>query len=158
VAAAVLLAGTALLLADYMVARNAVMDNLADNRVVTALRGAGGRAGPILGVPVREQVSATSYVAALSRRRALNAYNQTPAPWLNERMRQLQPISRGRVDPAALEVLRGTGTTQVVVINEPHIYQPGQWRQVVDKLVASGHFRLALTDGPFALLELTGQP
>jgi len=45
VAAAVLLAGTALLLADYMVARNAVMDNLADNRVVTALRGAGGRAG-----------------------------------------------------------------------------------------------------------------
>jgi hypothetical protein len=158
VAAAVLLAGTALLLADYMVARNAVMDNPADNRVVTALRGAGGRAGPILGVPVREQVSATSYVAALSRRRALNAYNQTPAPWLNERMRQLQPISRGRVDPAALEVLRGTGTTQVVVINEPHIYQPGQWRQVVDKLVASGHFRLALTDGPFALLELTGQP
>jgi len=158
VAAAVLLAGTALLLADYMVARNAVMDNLADNRVVTALRGAGGRAGPILGVPVREQVSATSYVAALSRRWALNAYNQTPAPWLNERMRQLQPISRGRVDPAALEVLRGTGTTQVVVINEPHIYRPGQWRQVVDKLVASGHFRLALTDGPFALLELTGQP
>jgi hypothetical protein len=126
--------------------------------VVTALRGAGDRAGPILGVPVREQVSATSYVAALSRRRALNAYNQTPAPWLNERMRQLQPISRGRVDPAALEVLRGTGTTQVVVINEPHIYQPGQWRRVVDKLVASGHFRLALTDGPFALLELTGQP
>jgi hypothetical protein len=158
VAAAVLLAGTALLLADYMVARNAVMDNPADNRVVTALRGAGGRAGPILGVPVREQVSATSYVAALSRRWALNAYNQTPAPWLNERMRQLQPISRGRVDPAALEVLRGTGTTQVVVINEPHIYRPGQWRQVVDKLVASGHFRLALTDGPFALLELTGQP
>jgi hypothetical protein len=158
VAAAVLLAGTALLLADYVVARNAVMDNLADNRVVTALRGAGDRAGPILGVPVREQVSATSYVAALSRRRALNAYNQTPAPWLNERMRQLQPISRGRVDPAALEVLRGTGTTQVVVINEPHIYQPGQWRRVVDKLVASGHFRLALTDGPFALLELTGQP
>jgi hypothetical protein len=158
VAAAVLLAGTALLLADYVVARNVVMDNLADNRVVTALRGAGDRAGPILGVPVREQVSATSYVAALSRRRALNAYNQTPAPWLNERMRQLQPISRGRVDPAALEVLRGTGTTQVVVINEPHIYQPGQWRRVVDKLVASGHFRLALTDGPFALLELTGQP
>jgi hypothetical protein len=158
VAAAVLLAGTALLLADYVVARNAVMDNLADNRVVTALRGAGDRAGPILGVPVREQVSATSYVAALSRRRALNAYNQTPAPWLNERMRQLQPISRGRVDPAALEVLRGTGTTQVVVINEPHIYRPGRWRRVVDKLVASGHFRLALTDGPFALLELTGQP
>ena len=44
------------------------------------------------------------------------------------------------------------------MINEPHIYQPGQWRQDVDKRVASGHFRLALTDGPFALLELTGQP
>ncbi|HZA80767.1 MAG TPA: hypothetical protein VFC13_04745 [Actinomycetes bacterium] len=158
VAAAALLAGTALLLADYVVGRNVVMDNLAGNRVVAALRAAGDRAGPILGVPVREHVSATSYVAALSRRRALNAYNQTPAPWLNRRMRQLQPISRGRAGPTALEVLRGTGATQVVVLNEPHVYRPGQWRQVVDKLVASGHFRLALTDGPFALLELTGPP
>jgi hypothetical protein len=157
VAAVALLAGTALLLGDYVVARNVVMDNLADNRVVTALRAAGDRAGPILGVPVREQVSATSYVAALSRRRALNAYNQTPAPWLNERMRRLQPISRGRAGPAALAVLRATGTTQVVVINEPHVYRPGQWRRVVDRLVASGRFRLVLTDGPFALLELTGR-
>jgi hypothetical protein len=158
VAAAALLAGTVLLLADYAVARNVVMDDVAGNRVVTALRAAGDRAGPILGVPVRQQVSATSYVAALSRRRALNAYNQTPAPWLNERMRQLQPITRGRAVPAALEVLRATGTTQLVVINEPHVYQPGQWRQVVDRLVASGQFRLALTDGPFALLELAGRP
>ena len=158
VAAAVLLAGTALLLADYMVARNAVMDNLADNRVVTALWGAGARAGPILGVPVREQVSATSYVAALSRRRALNAYNQTPAPWQDERMIQLAPIAAGRPDPAALALLRATGTTQVVVINEPHVYAPGMWRAVVDRLVASGSFRLVTTDGPFALLELTGRP
>jgi hypothetical protein len=158
VAAAALLAGTVLLLADYAVARNVVMDDLAGNRVVTALRAAGDRAGPILGVPVREQVSATSYVAALSRRRALNAYNQTPAPWQNQRMRRLQPIGGGRAVPAALEVLRSTGTTQVVVINEPHVYPPGRWRQVVDRLVASGHFRLVLTDGPFALLELTSQP
>jgi hypothetical protein len=135
-----------------------VLEEVAGNGGGAALRGAGDRAGPILGVPVREQVSATSYVAALSRRRALNAYNQTPAPWLNERMRRLQPLGRGRAVPAAVEVLRGTGTTQVVVINEPHIYKPGQWRQVVDRLVASGHFRLALTDGPFALLELTGRP
>jgi hypothetical protein len=158
VAAAALLAGTALLLADYAVARNVVMADLSGNRVVTALRAAGDRAGPILGVPVRDQVSATSYVAALSRRRALNAYNQTPAPWHNRRMRQLQPIGGGRAVPAALEVLRSTGTTQLVVINEPHVYQPGRWRQVVDRLVASGHFRLVLTDGPLALLELTDQP
>jgi hypothetical protein len=158
VAAAALLAGTALLLADYVVARNVVMDDLAGNRVVAALRAAGDRPGPILGVPVREQVSATSYVAALSGRRALNAYNQTPAPWLDERMRRLQPIGHGRAEPAALEILRGTGTTQVVVVNEPHTYRPGRSRQVVDRLVASGHFRLALTDGPLTLLELTGQP
>jgi hypothetical protein len=158
VAAAALLAGTVLLLADYVVARNLVMEDVAGNRVVAALRAAGDRAGPILGVPVRDQVSATSYVAALSRRRALNAYNQTPAPWLEERMRRLQPIASGRADPAALAILRQTGTTQVVVINEPHIFEPGRWREVVDRLVASGHFRLALTDGPLALLEVTGRP
>jgi hypothetical protein len=156
VAAAVLLAGTALLLADYVVARNAVMDNLADNRVVTALRGAGDRAGPILGVPVREQVSATSYVAALSRRRALNAYNQTPAPWLPDRLRRLAPLNRGQADEDALEVLRVTGTAQLVVINEPLALTPGQWRSTVDALVASGRFRLVATDGPLALLEVTG--
>jgi hypothetical protein len=158
VAAAALLLGTVLLLNDYVVARNLVMDDVDDNRVVTALRAAGDRAGPILGVPVRGQVSATSYVAALSRRRALNAYNQTPAPWLDERMRLLGPMGAGRVNPDALGILRATGTTQVVVINEPHIYEPGRWRTVVDRLVASGHFRLAVTDGPFALLEPTGRP
>jgi hypothetical protein len=155
VAAVALLAGTVLLLNDYVVARNVVMEDVVDNRVVTALRAAGDQAGPILGVPVREQVSATTYVAALSRRRALNAYNQTPAPWQDERMRQLGPIGAGRVDQADMEILRATGTTQLVVINEPHIYQPGRWRTVIDRLVASGHFRLVTTDGPFALLERT---
>jgi hypothetical protein len=158
VAAAALLAGTVLLLNDYVVARNVVMEDVAGNRVVTTLRAAGDRAGPILGVPVRNQVSATSYVAALSRRRALNAYNQTPAPWQDERMLQLAPIATGRPSPAALGVLRATGTTQVVVINEPHLYDPGRWQAVVDRLVASGHFRLVTADGPFALLELTGRP
>jgi hypothetical protein len=158
VAAAALLLGTALLLNDYVVARNVVMDDVDDNRVVTALRAAGDRAGPILGVPVRNQVSATSYVAALSGRRTLNAYNQTPAPWLDARQLLLASISTGQADPVALQILRATGTTQVVVINEPHVYQPGRWRTVVDRLVASGQFRLVITDGPFALLELTGQP
>ena len=155
VAAAALLAGTVLVLNDYVVARNVVMEDVADNRVVTALRAAGDQAGPILGVPVRKQVSATSYVAGLSRRRALNAYNQTPAPWQDERMRQLEPIGAGEVDPAALEILRATGTNQLVVINELHIYEPGRWSTVIARLVASGHFRLVTTDGPFALLELT---
>jgi hypothetical protein len=158
VAAAALLAGTVLVLNDYVVARNVVMEDVADNRVVAALRAAGDQAGPILGVPVREQVSATSYVAALSRRRTLNAYNQTPAPWQDERMRQLGPIGAGRVDPAAVGILRATGTTQLVVINEPHIYKPGRWRTVIDRLVASGQFRLVAADGPFALLELTRTP
>jgi hypothetical protein len=158
-AAAALVAGAVLLLADYVVARNVVMEDVADNRVVAALRAAGDRAGPILGVPVREQVSTATYVAALSRRRTLNAYNQTPAPWLTPRMRQLAPITAGKADPAALEILRGTGTTQLVVINEPHAYGPGEWWAVVDRLVASGRFRLVASDEPLALLELaTAQP
>jgi hypothetical protein len=152
VAAVALLAGAVLLLADYRVGRNVVID---DNGVVAALRAAGDRAGPMLGVPVREHVSATSYVAALSRRRTLNAYNQSPAPWLTERMRQLAPISDGEADPAALAILRDTGTTQLVVINEPDTYGPGEWRAVVDRLVASGRFREVATDEPLALLELT---
>jgi hypothetical protein len=153
-AAAALLAGTVLLLNDYVVVRNVVMEDVVDNRVVTALRAAGDQAGPILGVPVREQHSTATYVAALSRRRVLNAYNQTPAPWQDERMRQLGPIGAGRVDPADMGILRATGTTQLVVVNEPHVYQPGRWRTVIDRLVASGHFRLVTADGPFALLEV----
>lgn len=156
-AAAALLAGTVLLLHDYVVARNVVMEDIDSNRVVAALRDAGDRAGPFLGVPVREQVSATSYVAALSGRRTLNAYNQTPAPWLVERQRRLAPISQGRVDPDAVGILRRAGTSQLVVINEPDTYGPGEWRQVVDRLVASGRFREVATDEPLALLELTGR-
>jgi hypothetical protein len=156
-AAAALLAGTVLLLHDYVVARNVVMEDIDGNRVVAALRDAGDRAGPFLGVPVREDVSATSYVAALSGRRTLNAYNQTPAPWLAERQRRLAPIGQGRVDPDAVGILRRAGTSQLVVINEPDTYGPGEWRQVVDRLVASGRFREVATDEPLALLELTGR-
>ena len=159
-ATAVLLAGTVLLLRDYGFARNVVMQDVADNRVVAALRADGDQAGPILGLPVGAQTtpsnSVSTYVAALSRRRAINAYNQTPAPWLPERLRQLRPLNRGHADPAAVEVLRQTGTNQVVVINLPAQLGPGEWRAVVDRLIASGQFRLVDTDGPLALLELTG--
>jgi hypothetical protein len=111
-------------------------------------------------VPVRQPASprnsVTTYLAALSRRRALNAYNQTPAPWLSERLRRLAPLNRGQADEDALEVLRVTGTTQLVVVNEPRTLEPGQWRSTIDALVASGRFRLVATDGPLALLEVTG--
>jgi hypothetical protein len=159
-AAAALVAGTVLLLHDYQVGPNVLMPDVAGNRVVAALRAAGDRAGPIVGVPVRSQASprnaATTYLAALSRRRALNAYNQTPAPWLPGRLRRLAPLNRGQADDDALEVLRVTGTAQLVVINEPLAVTPGQWRSTVDALVASGRFRLVATDGPLALLEVTG--
>jgi collagenase-like PrtC family protease len=98
-----------------------------------------------------------TYVAALSRRQVLNAYNQTPAPWLPERLRRLAPLNQGRADPAALKELRQAGTRQVVVVNQPSVYRPGQWRSVVDQLVASGHFRVVASDGPLALLQLTDQ-
>jgi hypothetical protein len=157
-AAAVLLAGTVLLLHDYVFARNVLMDDPADNRVVTALRAGGDRSGPFVGVPVDRQIgplnSTTTYVAALSRRRALNAYNQTPAPWLTERLKQLRTLNEGRADVGVLGVLRSTGTTQIVVVNEPHRFEPGQWRLVIDRLVASGQFRLVVSDGPLVLLEL----
>jgi hypothetical protein len=51
-------------------------------------------------------------------------------------------------------VLAGTGTTQVVVINRP-MHKPGEWRAIVAALVASGRFRLVVSDGPLALLERT---
>jgi hypothetical protein len=158
-ATAAILAGTVLLLQDYVVARNVVMRDVAASRVVASLRAAGDEAGPILGLPVGRQISptnsVTTYVAALSRRRALNAYNQTPAPWLSERLRRLRPLNRGSADPAALQLLRSIGITQVVVTNEPAHYEPGHWRSVIDRLVASGHFHLVVSDGPLALLELT---
>jgi hypothetical protein len=126
---------------------------------VTALRAAGDQAGPIVGVPVFPEVStrtsATTYVAALGRRRTLNAYNQSAASWQLERMRRLVPLNRGRVDAAALRVLTGTGATQIVVINQAQVHKPGEWRSIVQGLVASGRFRLVVSDGPLALLELT---
>jgi hypothetical protein len=158
-AAVALVAGAVLLLHDYQVGPNVLMPDVAGNRVVAALRAAGDRAGPIVGVPVTSQVSprnsATTYLAALSRRRALNAYNQTPAPWLPERLRRLAPLNRGQPDEAALEVLRATGTRQLVVINDPRALPPGQWRSTIAALVASGRFRLVTSDGPVALLEAT---
>ena len=159
-AAALLLVATGLLLHDYVFTRNVPIDDPAGNRVVTALRAAGDRSGPLLGVPVDRPIgplnSTTTYVAALSRRRALNAYNQTPTPWLPGRLNRLRGLNHGKVDASALGVLRSTGTTQLVVVNDPLTFRSGQWRQVIDQLVASGHFRLVLSDGPLALLERTG--
>ena len=98
--------------------------------------------------------AASTYLASQTRRRTLNAYNQSSMPWLQSRAAALDPLNQGRVDGAALAVLRATGTRQVVVIDEPHIYCCEEWRDVVDGLVASGHFRLVVDDPPFALLEL----
>jgi hypothetical protein len=152
--------GTVLLLADYRVSRNRLEPDRADNRVVAALRSAGDGAGPVLGLPILPQAvtwnSASTYVGAQSRRRTLNAYNQTPAPWLAERVARLDPLNRGQSDPGAVEVLRQTGTRQVVVVDEPRVFAPGEWQATVDRLVASGRFRLAARDGPLALLELAG--
>jgi len=148
---------TVALLADYRVSRNRLEPDRADNQVVTALRAAGDGAGPVLGVPIMPQAvtwnSSTTYLGAQSRRRVLNAYNQTPAPWLAERVARLGPLNRGQADPAALEVLRQTGTRQVVVVDEPRVFAPGEWQATVDRLVASGRFRLVTRDGPLALLE-----
>ena len=134
----------------------------ADNRVVAALRTAGDGAGPVLGVPILGQAvtwnSSTTYLGAQSRRRTLNAYNQTPAPWQAERVARLDPLNRGQADPAALEVLRQTGTRQVVVIDEPRVFAPGEAQATADRLVASGRFRLVTRDGPLTLLELTAEP
>jgi hypothetical protein len=161
VAAGVVLSlATVALLADYRVSRNRLEPDRADNRVVAALRAAGDRAGPVLGVPVMPQAatwnSSSTYLAAQSRRRTLNAYNQTPAPWLVDRVARLDPLNHGQAAPAALEVLRQTGTRQVVVIDEPRVFAPGEWQATVDALVASGRFHLVTRDGPLALLELTG--
>jgi hypothetical protein len=151
---------TVALLADYRVSRNRLEPDRADNRVVAALRAAGDGAGPVLGVPILGQSvtwnSVSTYIGAQSRRRTLNAYNQTPAPWLADRVARLEPLNRGRADPAALDVLRQTGTRQVVVVDEPRVFAPGEWRATVDRLVASGRFRLVARDGPLALLERTG--
>jgi hypothetical protein len=151
---------TVALLADYRVSRNRLEPDRADNRVVAALRAAGDGAGPVLGVPIMGQAvtwnSVSTYIGAQSRRRTLNAYNQTPAPWLADRVARLEPLNRGLADPAALEALRQAGTRQVVVVDEPRVFAPGEWQATVDRLVASGQFRLVARDGPLALLERTG--
>jgi hypothetical protein len=156
--AAALLLATVLLLADYRVSDSRLQPGLAGNRVVAALRQAGDEAGPIVGIPVLGPEvtwnSATTYLAAQSRRRSINAYNQTPAPWLAERLARLEPLNRGSADPAVLDLLRATGTRQVLVIDEPRVLGPGQWQATVDALLASGHFRLVTRDAPLALLEL----
>jgi len=157
--AAALLLATVLLLGDYRVSESRLQPDLAHNQVVVALRAAGDGAGPILGIPVLGPGvtwnSATTYLAAQSRRRSLNAYNQTPAPWLAERLARLDPLNRGSADPALLDLLRTTGTSQVVVVDEPRVFGPGQWQATVDALLASGHFRLVALQEPLALLERT---
>jgi hypothetical protein len=158
-AGVVLCLATVAMLADYRVSRNRLEPDRADNRVVAALRTAGDGAGPVLGVPIMAPSvtwnSSSTYIGADSRRRTLNAYNQTQAPWQAERVARLDPLNRGQADPAALEVLRQTGTRQVVVIDEPRVFAPGEWQATVDRLLASGQFRLITRDGPLALLELT---
>jgi hypothetical protein len=161
VAAGVVVAlATCALLADYRVSRNRLEPDRADNRVVAELRAAGDGAGPVLGLPILGQAvtwnSASTYLGAQSRRRVLNAYNQTPAPWQGDRVARLEPLNDGRPTPAALEVLRQTGARQVVVVDEPRVFAPGEWQAIVDGLVASGRFRLVVRDGPLALLELLG--
>ena len=71
-------------------------------------------------------------------------------------MARLEPLNRGLAAPAALDALRQTGTRQVVVVDEPRVFAPGEWQATVDRLVASGQFRLVTRDGPLALLERTG--
>jgi hypothetical protein len=159
-AAGALVVATLLLLADYRVSDNRLQPDLADNRVVTALHKAGDDAGPVLGLPALKPTvtwnSATTYLAAQSRRRSLNAYNQTPANWLEDRMARLAPLNRGVVDADAMAVLQVTGTRHVLVVDEPRVFARGQWQEVVDRLVGTGAFRLVERDGPLALLEVTG--
>lgn len=157
-AAAGLALAVALLVADYRISANRLQPSLTGNRAVAELRRAGDRAGPILGLPVVAPTvtwnSATTYLAAQSGRRALNAYNQTPAPWLADRLATLAPLNDGKAAAAALAVLSATGTRQVVVIDEPRVFAPGRWRATIDALVASGRFRPVVDDPPLALLEL----
>jgi hypothetical protein len=158
--AALLVLGALWVVNDYRVLHGVVISSQDDNQVVRTLARSGDRAGPFLGLPVLEQAyplnSAATFLAAQSRRGTLNAYNQTAAPWLDARNRQLAPLNRGMVTDAAVAVLRATGTRQLVVIDEPNAYRPGQSRAVVDRLLASGHFQLAAEDSPLTLLTFIG--
>jgi hypothetical protein len=159
VAAVALVLGTLWVLNDYRILRTVLRPAHTDNEVLVALEAAGDSAGPFLGLPVYGQTypwnAASTYLASQTGRRTLNAYNQSSTSWLNARATALAPLNQGRVDEAALAVLRATGTRQVVVINESHVYCCGRdWHVAVDQLVGSGHFRLVVEDAPFALLEL----
>jgi hypothetical protein len=156
-AVAAVLAATLLQLSDYRPPCTVLHPSHADNPVIGILRGPGSEEQtPFLGLPFGPPVSAwnsgSTYVAALARRRTLNAYNQTPAPWLEARVARLALLNRGVVRPEALAELRSTGTRQVLIVNM--VAQPLRWQRLVDHLVASGHFRLVGAEGPFALLEL----
>lgn len=160
VGAVVLVVGTLWVLGDYRVLGSAILPAQDGNQVVRTLARSGDRAGPFLGLPVKGQAypvnSATTFLAAQSRRSTLNAYNQTAAPWLETRNDQLASLNQGKVTDGALAVLRATGTRQVVVVDEPSTFKPGQSRAVVDRLLASGHFRLVVEDNPLTLLTFTG--
>jgi len=159
IAAVLLLVGTLWALNDYRIFQTVLRPSHTENEVAVALEASGDRAGPFLGLPVYGQTypwnAAATYLASQTGRRTLNAYNQSSTSWLNARAAALAPLNQGRVDAAALAVLRATGTRQVVVINESHVYCCGtDWHVVVDRLVGSGHFRLVVDETPFALLEL----
>jgi hypothetical protein len=154
-----LVVATVWTLNDYRILRTVLRPAYTDNQVVVALQAAGDRAGPFLGLPVYRQTypwnAASTYLASQTGRRVLNAYNQSSTSWLNARADALAPLNDGRVDAGAVATLRATGTRQVVVINESHVYCCDKdWRAVVDQLVGSGQFRLVVEDTPFALLEL----
>ena len=157
-AVAVLALATALLVLDYRLLENDMYPSHAGNAVVRELSRSGESAGPILGLPIFHQSttwnSVTTYVAALSDRRTLNAYNQTPAPWLHQRVEALRSLNVGEVTPSALAVLDATGTRQLLVANNQ--LDPGEWERLVRLLVGSGEFRLVTMEAPFALLERTG--
>jgi hypothetical protein len=159
IGAVALVLGTVWLLNDYKVFRAVLRPSYTDNRVVAALHTSGDGAGPFVGLPAYGQTfpwnAASTYLASQTGRRTLNAYNQSSSSWLDDRAAVLAPLNQGDPDPAAIAALRKTGTRQLVVVDESHVYCCGRnWHQVVDKLVASGQFRLVVDDAPFALLEL----
>jgi hypothetical protein len=159
VCAVALVAGTVWLVGDYKVFRTVLRPSYTDNRVMAALKSSGDGAGPFVGLPVYGQTfpwnAASTYLASQTGRRTLNAYNQSSTDWLDVRAAVLAPLNQGDADPAAIAELRKTGARQLVVVDESHFYCCGRdWHQVVDRLVASGQFRLVVDDAPFALLEL----
>jgi hypothetical protein len=159
VCAVALVVGTVWLVGDYKVFRAVLRPSYTDNRVIAALKSSGEGAGPFVGLPVYGQTfpwnAASTYLASQTGRQTLNAYNQSSTSWLDLRAAVLAPLNQGDVDPAAIAELRRTGTRQLVVVDESHVYCCGRdWHQVVDRLVASGQFRLVVDDAPFALLEL----